>query len=50
VALAPGGARPSYALGISERDNEAYREWDGISRNREVFVNWMEANVLGAGS
>jgi glutaconate CoA-transferase subunit A len=48
VAAAPGGARPSYALGISERDNDAYREWDAISRNRDVFATWMQANVLRA--
>jgi glutaconate CoA-transferase subunit A len=48
VALAPGGARPSYALGYSERDNDFYRAWDAISRRRETFLAWMEANVLAA--
>ena len=50
VAAAPGGAWPSYALGITQRDNEAYRAWDAISRNRDVFQAWMAANVLGHGA
>ena len=28
VSEAPGGARPSYALGYYDRDNDAYRAWD----------------------
>jgi glutaconate CoA-transferase, subunit A len=46
VAEAPGGSRPSYALGITERDNDFYREWDVISRDREQFVTWMNEHVL----
>jgi glutaconate CoA-transferase, subunit A len=46
VALAPGGSRPSYAHGITARDNDFYREWDAISRDRERFVTWMEQHVL----
>jgi glutaconate CoA-transferase subunit A len=46
VALAPGGARPSYALGYYDRDNAFYVEWDTISRDRETFTAWMKANVL----
>jgi glutaconate CoA-transferase subunit A len=47
VALAPAGSQPSYSLGITERDNGFYREWDAISRDRERFLAWMEANILG---
>ncbi len=47
VAHAPGGSQPSYALGITERDNDFYREWDVISRDREQFQVWMQAHVLG---
>jgi glutaconate CoA-transferase, subunit A len=47
VALAPGGSLPSYALGVTERDNDFYREWDVISRDREQFMAWMDANVIG---
>jgi glutaconate CoA-transferase, subunit A len=47
VAEAPGGSHPSYALGITRRDNEFYREWDAISRDRERFETWMAEHVLG---
>jgi len=47
VAEARGGSRPSYALGITRRDNDFYREWDAISRDRERFTAWMEEHVLG---
>lgn len=46
VAVVPGGARPSYALGYYERDNEAYKEWDAISRDRETFTAWLSQNML----
>jgi glutaconate CoA-transferase subunit A len=48
VAEAPGGSRPSYALGITQRDNDFYKEWDVISRDREQFLAWMNEHVLGA--
>jgi glutaconate CoA-transferase, subunit A len=47
VALAPGGAHPSYALDYSVRDNDFYLAWDGISRDRDRFTAWLEAEVLG---
>jgi glutaconate CoA-transferase subunit A len=47
VAEAPGGSQPSYAHGITDRDNDFYREWDAISRDRERFTAWMDAHVLG---
>jgi len=46
VAVVPGGARPSYAMGYYDRDNEAYREWDAISRDRDTFTAWLSQNVL----
>jgi len=46
VAEAPGGSRPSYSLGVTERDNGFYREWDAISRDRDGFRAWMEQHVL----
>jgi glutaconate CoA-transferase, subunit A len=49
VAHAPGGARPSYALGYSSRDNGYYAAWTAISRDRERFRQWLETEVLGAG-
>ncbi|MBS1676230.1 MAG: CoA transferase subunit A [Actinobacteria bacterium] len=46
VAEAPGGSLPSYSLGITARDNDFYRFWDGLSRDRDAFRAWMEENVL----
>lgn len=46
VAEAPGGAHPSYALGVTRRDNDFYREWDRIARDRDGFTAWMDANVF----
>jgi glutaconate CoA-transferase, subunit A len=46
VAEAPGGSLPSYSLGVTERDNEFYREWDAISRDRARFGQWMGEHVL----
>jgi glutaconate CoA-transferase subunit A len=48
VAVAPGGARPSYAHGYYSRDNSFYVAWDAISRDRATFLEWMRANVLNA--
>lgn len=48
VALAPGGAHPSYALDYSVRDNDFYVAWDAISRDRETFTAWLEAEVFGS--
>ncbi|RJQ77788.1 CoA transferase subunit A [Pseudonocardiaceae bacterium YIM PH 21723] len=41
VAEAPNGAHPSYAQGYTERDNDYYAQWDGISRDREAFGDWL---------
>jgi len=48
VAEVPGGAKPSYAHGYYERDNEFYTAWDEISRDRDTFTRWMQEHVLGA--
>lgn len=48
VCEAPNGSQPSYSLGITERDNDFYRRWDQISRDRETFTAWMDENVLNA--
>ena len=47
VAEAPGGSRPSYSLGITDRDNDFYKFWDKMSRDRDQFTDWMNENVLG---
>ncbi|MGH2930495.1 MAG: CoA transferase subunit A, partial [Solirubrobacteraceae bacterium] len=46
VAEAPHGSQPSYALGMTTRDNDFYKEWDPISRDRERFLAWMDEHVL----
>ncbi len=48
VAEAPGGARPSYAHGYYDRDNDYYVAWDPISRDRERFAAWLRDEVMGA--
>ena len=48
VACVPGGARPSYAHGYYDRDNEAYQAWDAISRDRTAFTDWLQRQVLDA--
>ena len=47
VALVPGGAHPSYALGYTSRDNDFYLAWDAISRDREIFGRWLAEHVHG---
>jgi glutaconate CoA-transferase subunit A len=46
VAVAPRGAQPSYAQGYYDRDNEAYRAWDPIARDRERFQQWLEDEIF----
>jgi glutaconate CoA-transferase subunit A len=46
VAEAPRGSQPSYSLGITQRDNDFYRFWDDVARDREQFDEWMKDNVL----
>jgi glutaconate CoA-transferase subunit A len=45
VAVAPGGAHPSYAMGYSVRDNDYYLAWDAIGRDRAAFTRWLEEHV-----
>jgi glutaconate CoA-transferase subunit A len=46
VAEAPGGSRPSYSLGVTQRDNDFYRFWDQLGRDRDAFTAWMNEHVL----
>jgi glutaconate CoA-transferase, subunit A len=46
VCECPGGAHPSYSHGYYDRDNAFYVSWDGISRDRDRFLAWMQAHVL----
>jgi glutaconate CoA-transferase, subunit A len=49
VCHVPGGSYPSYAHGYSKRANAFYKAWDGISRDRDTFLAWMEENVIRKG-
>ena len=46
VARVHGGAYPSYAHGAYARDNDFYKRWDAIARERNTFSAWMERHVL----
>jgi glutaconate CoA-transferase subunit A len=46
VAEAPRGASPSYAHDYYDRDNDFYKAWDPIARDRDEFTAWMEEHVL----
>jgi len=50
VAEAPGGSRPSYALGYYDRDNDAYQAWDPIGRDRDRFQQWLDTDIFAAGT
>ncbi len=50
VAVAPGGAHPSYATGYTVRDNAYYQAWDAISRDRAAFTAWIEETVRSEGA
>ena len=43
VAHVPGGAKPSYAQDYYDRDNQAYKDWDAISKDKDRFAEWLEA-------
>lgn len=49
VAVVPGGAHPSYAAGYSVRDNDFYRAWDTIARDRDAFTAWLDTHVRAPG-
>ncbi len=46
VCHVPNGAHPSFAMGFSERDNDFYRAWDTISKQRDTFTEWINRHVL----
>ena len=47
VCHVPNGAHPSFAMGFSERDNDFYRRWDAISKDRDTFTEWIDRHVIG---
>lgn len=46
VVHCPGGAHPSYAQGHDDRDNDFYREWTPISRDRQALAAWLDQWVF----
>lgn len=49
IVVAKRGAHPSYAHGYYVRDNQYYKDWDAISRDREHFSQWLQNEVFQAG-
>jgi glutaconate CoA-transferase subunit A len=45
VCEVPGGAHPSFAIGYGVRDNDWYRAWDDIARERDSFTAWIDRHV-----
>ena len=48
VCEVPEGARPSYVQDYYERDNDLYRRWPVVSRDRDSFLAWLDESVMGA--
>ncbi|MBU6243945.1 MAG: hypothetical protein KGP12_01890 [Actinomycetales bacterium] len=48
IVHVPRGARPSYAHGYYERDNDFYQSWEAISRDRDACTEWLALHVLQA--
>jgi glutaconate CoA-transferase, subunit A len=46
VAEVPRGAHPSYAHDYYDRDNDYYRAWDAIARDRDRFQAWVREEVM----
>lgn len=47
VVEEPYGSHPSYAQGYYDRDNDAYLEWDDVSRTHESTMAWIDDWVYG---
>ncbi|WP_254761897.1 CoA transferase subunit A [Natrinema marinum] len=47
VVEVPYGAHPSYAQGYYDRDNEAYLEWEEVSKSHEDVQAWLDEWVYG---
>jgi glutaconate CoA-transferase subunit A len=47
VVEEPYGSHPSYAQGYYDRDNDAYLNWDDVSRTHEDTQAWLDEWVYG---
>ncbi len=46
VCEVPWGAYPSYVQGCYGRDDDAYRQWDSLSRDAANLRQWIDREVL----
>ena len=46
VAPVKHGAFPSYTHGYYPRSNAFYKQWDGISKDRETFLAWIDKHIM----
>jgi glutaconate CoA-transferase, subunit A len=46
VSEVKGGAFPSYAQGYYARNNAFYKRWDGIAKDRESFLAWIDRHIM----
>ena len=46
VAVVKHGAFPSYTHGYYPRSNTFYQQWDGISKNRDTFLAWIDKHIM----
>jgi len=47
VVECPGATHPSFSQGYSDRDNDFYRAWSGISADPVSLSNWLEEWIYG---
>jgi glutaconate CoA-transferase subunit A len=47
ICAEPWGAHPSYVDGIYGRDDDAYAEWDRLSRDPDRLRAWIDAEIRG---
>jgi glutaconate CoA-transferase subunit A len=40
------GAFPSYTHGYYPRNNAFYKQWDGISKDRDTFLAWIDKHIM----
>jgi glutaconate CoA-transferase subunit A len=46
VAPVKHGAFPSYAHGYYSRNDAFYEQWDGISKDRDMFLGWIDKHIM----
>jgi glutaconate CoA-transferase subunit A len=46
VSEVPGGAFPSYAQSYYARNNAFYKQWDGVAKERDTFLAWIDRHIM----